>query len=43
MNVFEYYKKLPQKIGCLSVVAHEQLMGLITEYDLLQIVEHLKE
>lgn len=32
-----------QKIGCLPVVSNGRLVGLISEYDLLQIVEELPD
>lgn len=31
-----------EKIGCLPVVSQGKLVGIITEYDLLKIVEELK-
>jgi len=30
-----------EKIGCLLVVEHDKLIGILTEYDLLMIVEEL--
>jgi predicted transcriptional regulator len=30
-----------EKIGCLAVVAQDKLVGILTEYDLLRIVEQL--
>jgi CBS domain-containing membrane protein len=32
-----------EKIGCLPVVAQDKLVGILTEYDLLRIVEQLGE
>ena len=32
-----------EKIGCLPVVAEDKLVGIITDYDFLRIVEHLGE
>jgi predicted transcriptional regulator len=32
-----------QKLGCLPVVADQQLVGIMTEYDLLQIIERLEK
>lgn len=32
-----------EKIGCLPVVAQDKLVGILTEYDLLRIVERLGE
>lgn len=29
-----------EKVGCLPVVAQDELVGILTDYDLLRIVEH---